>query len=454
MLISHGANPDGMRLSALVSHRSRRLRQFSRRLDETVRRNEVHEPGTLIGLEHEYQVFAGATQIDFRRVIRDLPLGQEYLDPGDPYAHRLNSGVVLTADGAEAELALPPLPPRPGFAMDLAAQAARARDDFLGLLPTDLRLEGYSTHLSVHVPWRFPHRLTVEYALTFSPAMMLLLDRRSSPGLLVRPRPERLELGGEHIDGVGLLAAAVFALGSILTCVSSLRHGTSRPRPPRLAIKLLDDQHRYGWFVDRRAFGIDLYAEGRRALLPLRRGGMIRAQDHLEACWAMVRESLGGFAGPDEIAVVDQVVSGRICLPCEQGLSSDSGGPTHLASERLTQGTPSVFGDVIRPRARSGFEIAPVMATWDVTVLLALDPRQSRHAFVTVPRLSLGPFIEQLNAGHLDDVLRAYLNLQPAGRRIGRRAHTSRLGLYDELGPRRQLLAADRPPARRAWRHS
>src|SRR5688500_10500956 len=63
-----------------------------------------------VGVEHEYGVWSGSSQVDFRPLLPVVAGGLRALDPGDPRARRLPSGVMLTADGREAELATPPLP--------------------------------------------------------------------------------------------------------------------------------------------------------------------------------------------------------------------------------------------------------------------------------------------------------------------------------------------------------
>ncbi len=73
--------------------------------------------GALIGVEHEYQVFgADGRQVDFRALIHSLEWDGLRLDPGDPNAYRLRAGLVVTADGMEAETASPPVETATGFA--------------------------------------------------------------------------------------------------------------------------------------------------------------------------------------------------------------------------------------------------------------------------------------------------------------------------------------------------
>jgi hypothetical protein len=278
-----------------------------RRLQRPPRRRS----GARLGVEHEYRVHGPEGLLDVRDVVDDLDLGVR-ADPTDPHAQRGAWGGVVTADGAEAEVATPPVAVAPGAVADVVALAARGRGILAAALGEDHHLEGYSTHLNVSAPRRGDVRLATRFATTFAPSLMLLLDRTTSPGLLVRPRPGRLELGGEFADGVDLEVALTFALGAVLAS------GGRRREVARLRVEVGLERavERYGWYVDRAAFGCDLYDLGRDA--PLRLHGSrttVTAGTHLERSWAIARDRLTGTLGPDELARVDAVVGGAAALP-------------------------------------------------------------------------------------------------------------------------------------------
>src|SRR4029077_15470311 len=112
------------------------------------------------------------------------------------------------------------------------------------------------------------------YAETFAADLMLLMDRIDSPGLLGRPRPGPTELCGEFLEGEPLAAAAAFVAGTTRACAAAVRRPRGRTAlPPRLDVRLARAVHRYGWYVDRRAFGTDLHAAGRPAALAPGGGG-------------------------------------------------------------------------------------------------------------------------------------------------------------------------------------
>ncbi|NUQ56412.1 MAG: hypothetical protein HUU14_11045, partial [Dehalococcoidia bacterium] len=70
-------------------------------------------PAGLLGIEHEYSLRNGDRPLDFSEAMRGLAIPGRRLDPGDVNAYRLPSGTALTADGAEAEVASPPIRVRP-----------------------------------------------------------------------------------------------------------------------------------------------------------------------------------------------------------------------------------------------------------------------------------------------------------------------------------------------------
>src|SRR3990172_7949133 len=94
--------------------RSRPLRGQRHRHGATGTRG-ARVTGAILGLEQEFLVWRGEERVDFRRLIKDLAMPGQRLDPGDPHAHRTASGVVITADAKEAEVVLPPLRRRRGY---------------------------------------------------------------------------------------------------------------------------------------------------------------------------------------------------------------------------------------------------------------------------------------------------------------------------------------------------
>jgi hypothetical protein len=409
-------------------------------------------PGEVVGLEHEYRLTYDARAVDFRTIVHSLDLGRPLLDPADLNAYRLASGAALTADEAEAEIALAPSLVRPGCGLRIADAARSERQALEARLPKEAHLKGYSTHLSVAVCPSSSAAMAKLYLSSFSAALMLLMDSISSPGLLVRPRPCRLELGGEFVDGDRLVVAIVFALGSVRACQRQLDSG-ARHLDPNLALCLdvQSDDQRYGWFVGRTAFGSDLYRGGREAWLRLKRGSPITAQTHLERCWTAARATVLDDVDPDEIALVDKVVHGAEPLPARAPSLEERSLPWREDTSRKDDDLAQAFGFASRAHSRPGYDLAPVMLTWDRAVFVVSGPRRDRVAFALVPAPLLANFSSQLTAGALDETVTSYLGLWPRRRRLGRVSATAGPGLYDHLEPRSQLLVPERDPRSARW---
>ena len=177
-----------------------------------------------------------AEPIDFRKLIGTLGLPGGGLDPADPNAHHLPSGLLLTADGPEAEIATPPVPLTGRHAHGRCRRGpTKARPHLVSALPLGFGIEGYSTHLNVAVRGDVVAIATL-FARRFSVGMMLMLDRGESPGLLVRPRPGRLELGGDFAEGEQLRAALTFAAAA-RACGTAVRDDAIAGLPPASAVE-------------------------------------------------------------------------------------------------------------------------------------------------------------------------------------------------------------------------
>ncbi|MDQ1385233.1 MAG: hypothetical protein QOG65_2612 [Actinomycetota bacterium] len=272
--------------------------------------------GTLVGLEHEFSIFDGSTRVDFRTLIHALAIEGVRADPSDPNAYRCPWGGVITCDGREAEIAIPPVEVSPGFVRRAFDYADRGEASLRDLVPGH-RLDGYSSHISVSFAERNDRRAARRYARTFAPAMMLLMDRASSPGLLVRPRPGRLELCGEHVSGAVARGALAFAVGSVRALVGANRRALGALR---VRVRLEPAIERYGIYVDRRAFGPDLYTAGRAAELRTRDGAPRSAQQQLELAWTLARQSVAADFAEDDLDAIDRMVRNEIPLPCEMGV--------------------------------------------------------------------------------------------------------------------------------------
>ena len=389
-----------------------------------------------VGVEHEYGLFASGQQVDFGAWIHRLSLGVRYLDPADPNAYWLPSGAASTCDGREAEIALAPTVLQPGFAGTIEAWAQAGWERLRTMLASDVDIQGYSTHLSIATAPALGDQVVQTYVRRFAPALMLMMNGCQSPGLLVRPRPGRTELCGEFIDGSRLRAGAAFAVGTTLAIIQNRDGRLSAMLPPAIESRAEPAVRRYGWYVDRASFGRDLHSGGRRTMLRRESGGLIPAEEHLELAWSVARDALGDDAHTDDVDVAERMVMGSLPLPGE-----DPAGETRRT---VARDASLAQGNVRRPRRCPGFELAPVMITWNVSVYLCVDTLRRRQAFACVPTVAARRFLHRLLHGELDDVLNAYLALPCVGRRLEHAGQTAVSGLYDQMAPRSWLLPIER----------
>lgn len=353
----------------------------------------VENSGRRLGIEHEYQLFDGATQLDARHELSQLDIDGAHLDPADPYSMRCRWGGVITADGREAEIATPPRNLGDGGidkVVDLAEAGGAALAAAIG---TTHSLRGYSTHLNVEIE---DHRgLAISQLLIqrFAPAIMLLLDRRDSPGLLVRPRYRRLELAGEYARTDRLRDALAFAVGAVLACDVATRSRRARSQlPAPLALRTVVSPQRFGWFVDRRAGGDDLYEHGRSTLLRTVNGAVVRAQDILVDAWQVARGQLSPFAGRETLDRLDAIVDGRAPVRIEANDDPD------VPSGGYSVPTDSLL--LLDARRRGDIVITTSAATWHAVALRA--ERAGRVRWIRVPGERIDDFVTALDHGELD----------------------------------------------------
>ena len=383
-------------------------------------------PSDLLGLELEFSVRSRqGGRVHFGSLIHGLALEGSALDPGDPNAYRPSARSLASRASF-----------RPGQTGEAALR--RARDRAGWILSSLQRCDAREAQRPVC-------RL---YAETFAADLMLLMDRADSPGLLVRPRPGRTELCGDFVTGQPLAAAAAFVAGTTRASAAAVRRRSARGQlPPRLDVRLARAVHRYGWYVDRSAFGTDLHAASRGALLPRASGGTISAQSHLELAWAAARQALADDAAAPDMQAAEAMVTGTLPLPAEDGP------PGNSPPGQPGRGIGFTRGDSTRPKTpalrlsahvRPGFTLHPVVATWDFTVFEASG--RARTAYVCVPRDSLPGFIGEVEDGALDDTIAAYLAFGSRGRVLTAHEQTRHLGMYDGMGAPAGLLAPERDP--------
>jgi hypothetical protein len=386
----------------------------------------------VVGIEHEFRVLEEAQQVDFRSLIDALPLDGRRNDPRDPYAVRCRAGHLVTADGLEAEIATAPIAVAPGVVSEAQRASARAAADLRAVLHGRYRLAGYSTHLNVTVPSALAVHAAHLFAQTFAPALMLLMDQLDAPGLLIRPRLGRLEFGGDYARDAALRAALAMAIGGARLCAARAARGHG-DLPPLVRVRADWGRDRFGWYVDRSAFGPDLYAAGRHARLQRRARGTIESGAQLRACWTLARASLRGLLTADEQAEIDRLVDGSLPLPSEEPVDE-------VPAFDATEAPPSPFCLAAAPVDRPGFCATPLLATWDWCLLELTDG--PRTVYLCVPRNELAGVAGRLERGALDATVVTELS-RGAARVLASPEQTRSLGFYELLADATTLVTPE-----------
>lgn len=379
------------------------------------------------------------SQIEFPDLIHNLPIAGKRIDPGDCEAYRAESGLKVTCDGPEAEIATPPIELSPGFVGRAAAWTGLGGHSLVGLLAGRFELEGVSTHISVSVENNLATRAAGLFSRTFAPALMLLMDGDNSPGLLVRPRHSRLEFGGEFVAGSQLSAALALAAGGAIVCeqaASSYRAKADLPPPVR--VKVVPAVDRYGWYVARDAFGFDLYQRGRASVFRREFFGKITAQECLEESWSAARTALGSSVAPGDLEAADDIIAGRAELPLESGLDTSPPATTYVP-EPIALGQAML--DIKTPR----FMLAATATTWDFTLFTATNGA-GRPVHVSVPTPMLGDFLNDAARGDHDDAISSASASQAAERTLDNYHEATAFGMWDAVEFTHRLA----PPERRS----
>ncbi len=362
---------------------------------------------------------------------------------------------MLTSDGQEAEIALPATAIAPGFARSVSFAADSERSALLRRLDSPHTLQGYSTHLSITTPQVIGEQVATAFASRFAAPMMMLLDRPTSPGLLVRPRPRRTEIGGEYATGRQLMSALIFAVAAVRACIAMVTESRELTSPVVQA-NVVAATDRFGWYVDRTAFGDDLYRAGRRTLLRTEDSRTIAAQEVLECAWDCVRPFIACSADPAELSGVDRIVSGQAALSIDESgheLVEAGADSTDIHASRSCEDD---VNPQLRPRRRPAakLELAPVMVTWESVIFLLIGKRRRRRAFAAVPRRLLPRFVELLEAGELDGILGNYLQHARGDRVLSSHEQSLSPGLFDRVTSRGALLPSERDPSEQVAFHA
>ncbi len=265
------------------------------RVTEPVTR--ASQPALKLGVEQEFDLFDGQRRLDFQALFPRLIAGGRCVPfRNSESAVILEAGYMLGCDGQEAEIATAPISLHAAGPLRLAREVTRCRGHMLALLQRAgvPEVRGYSTHLSISVPAGRERELAEALSVTVAPALVLLMESRSSPGMLLRTRRGRLEIGSEYIDDEQqLAAAAVFLAGSVHAFLYD--EETWRQFPRLRLVRWEEATIRPGIYLPRDAYGESIHDLGRLANLELQDGGTLDAGALLEICTRLVLRELEGI---------------------------------------------------------------------------------------------------------------------------------------------------------------
>ena len=371
-------------------------------------------PSSISGIEQEYAVWLDDVQVPFAPLLGAvLPNAPTRGFGEDPLARVRRDGAVWTADGPHAETATPPRRLAPGIATRLADDTLHQREMLLRRLRriaetdgTRLELRGYSTHVNAFCASVDAWAVVRRFGELYGPAIMLLADRRDSPGLLIRPRPERLEIGTEYLESRDdLVAVALVTLAAAVDCwraVAGPAQFDQADLRPLDASGFQSTWQRPGIFIGRDAFGGDVYEHGRGAELRLADGQLEPAGDRLRMAWNRLRPIADGFATEPELAAVDARVAGTVRLPSERPAPLE---PPVRRGHRVAPMPPGDNAELLGRLIHGALQIEPAVLDWDASLLRISRP--GGVVFARVPRDDSSRFAALVGRGELAPAIEA-----------------------------------------------
>ena len=97
------------------------------------------------------------------------------------------------------------------------------------------------------------------------------------------------------------------------------------------------------------------------------------------------------------------------------------------------------------PRRRPSYTVEPASIAWNA---VAFKLSGHRDAIACIPRASLDQFLDDLDAGRLDESISGFLAAPPTGRILSSAEQTGTPGLFDELGAVDAIAPDERAPGR------
>jgi hypothetical protein len=385
----------------------------------------VREITPRVGLEAEFCVFVQENAIDFAQLLPALAK----LEPHFPFfSHRdacyLSTGAQFSSDTSFAEIAMPPERLEAGGIEQLVGGFVAHRNRLRALLSRHfsskpvVRLEGHSIHINLSAEPDSGWHLCRLLAQTAAPAYTLLTERAVSGGLILRPRPNRVEICADYLpDARYLRAALAYICGTYLAIQSAFSRGYLGDIPVWVHPEnVATPQVRSGIQFSRLSFGGELHTRGRKARLTGQIAGKgnvaLSAQNILEAYAEFAKERIAALASPEDLAALYSLVRGRQPLEIERDIPSPDYYRVRRTPVRWKPGAlAQAYGAATRPRRLRGLRVETLFMSWE-QVCFKLTTRRGL-LWACVAREELVLFEQDLWSGAVREKAEKFLAARP-----------------------------------------
>ena len=365
-------------------------REFAKALGE-IRHLPVAGTGEWTGLECEYALFEDGQQVDFAAHIAGViacarvPCLRE-----TELRYRRIDGLLILSDNWYVEFATPPERLGRCAPARLARAIEEAQTWFLELLAAYgartghiYTLRGVSTHFNVRIGGGVD---VAEFAYGFARAygalFAFLTCQPDTLSILIRPRPERLEIACDFVSDPRLLRATLAAL---LASVEAWSRGLS---PFMLGDdQLAPSQIRGGWRIFVEAIAPDLRLTARAAMLNVN-GEITTFANVLRGYNRALREWLDQTCAATDARALRAILLGRARAALELPPIT---GDIRAGARRLMP-TQSTFRRALEMRSAGTWSFDPIFIDWNFVAFRAT--REHNALVVCVPYRFLDAFAD------------------------------------------------------------
>lgn len=358
-------------------------------------------------------------------------------------------GLRLMADGHYAEIASPPERVSTHTAEELCDSTAWAERRLRALLMQQERrtgatmaIEPYSCHYNVgSAPFADGWAVARRVACAFGPLLALITSRPPVMGIIVRPRPGRIEIVGDLVADPGQFrAACLIVWGAVALALQEDAGSAVADLPTLPADSLVPARTRPGLRLTLPPLDAASIASLSKLLLPLSSGGRLELGEWAARCWSSLRSMVAAAFGSAETARVDGFVD--FSRPTAFAGAIPAG---HAEENRTVAWLTTPFAGGLTPRQVGDWRLSPRFVDWHFIVLDARNHR--RRALLTLPENRFQQYVD----GVLDPAVGRALDAIPdngtRGSRIDDLAQGETMALHADVDPAALSRQLERPTA-------